>query len=405
MDSTIQVPGFMTATLAIIVFFAGMHINARVTALRDWNIPDAVTGGLLAALVTLGLKTLGDVELKFDLGARDLLLLYFFSGVGLNARLADLMKGGRPFLILLVLTVVFLFVQDGVAVGAGHLLGLPDGISVLLGSAALIGGHGTVLAWTPIITDNFGLTNAAEVGIASATMGLVLGSLVGGPVARTIINREKLAGTSLEAAPVVGLSVEQEQETGADITHVGLMRTILVLNLVILVAYTLEEIIDDFGIRLPLFLLCMLTAIIITNVVPRLAPRYEWPAGSRALALISELCLSVFLCMSLMSMQLWALEGLGFSIILVLAVQTLVTALYTMFAVYPLMGRNYDAAVLSSGFVGIALGATPTAIANMSAVTKTHGPSTMPFIVLPLVSAFFIDIVNAFVITYLTAVP
>ncbi len=402
MDSTIQVPAFMTATLAIVVFFAGVHINARVTALRNWNIPDAVTGGLLAALVTLGLRGFGGIEVHFALGARDTLLLYFFSSVGLNARLSDLMKGGKPFFILLVLTVLFLLVQDGVAVGASHLLGLPDGIAVLLGSAALIGGHGTVLAWTPIIGDNFALANAAEVGIASATMGLVLGSVVGGPIARAIISREGLKGTSLEGDPLVGLSVEQEQETGADITHIGLMRTILILNVVILIAYALEEVISGLGLKLPLFLLCMLTAIVLTNVVPRLAPRYEWPSRSRALALISELSLSVFLCMSLMSMQLWALQGLGISIVLILAVQTLVTAAYTMFAVYPLMGRNYDAAVLSSGFIGVVLGATPTAIANMSAVTKTHGPAPMPFIVLPLVSAFFIDIVNAVVITYLT---
>ncbi len=273
MDTTIPVPGFMAVTLAIVVFFAGVHINARITALRDWNIPDAVTGGLLAALVTLALRSFAGIELAFQLDARDTLLLYFFSGIGLNARLSDLLKGGRPFLILLVLTVLFLLVQDGVALAASHLLGLPDGIAVLLGSAALIGGHGTVLAWTPIISENFALTNAAEVGIASATMGLVLGSVVGGPVARAIIRREGLTGTSLEADPVVGLSVEQAEETGADITHIGLMRTILILNVVILIAYALEEVVASLGLKLPLFLLCMLTAIALTNIVPRLAPR------------------------------------------------------------------------------------------------------------------------------------
>ncbi len=402
MYTAIQVPGFIAVTLAIVVFFIGAGINARVTAFRAWNIPDAVTGGLLAALVTLGLRAGLNVEVNFSLGARDFLLLYFFSGIGLNAKLSDLAAGGKPFLILLGLTLVYLVIQNGVALAGAWALDLPEGMAVLLGSAALIGGHGTVLAWAPIVGQNFALTNAAEVGIASATLGLVLASLIGGPIARTIIQRDRLDGTPRGAELVMGITHEQQKDTRPDIDHIGLMRTVLVLNLVILIAYPIHAAITEAGIKLPLFLICMLTAIVMTNVVPKLAPTLEWPTRTRALALISDLSLNVFLCMSLMSMQLWALQGMGAALGLVLGAQTLVAAAYILFAVYPLMGRDYDAAVISAGFSGIALGATPTAIANMSAVTKAHGPAPTPFIILPLVSAFFIDIANAIVITFLT---
>ena len=158
-----------------------------------------------------------------------------------------------------------------------------------------------------------------------------------------------------------------------DISHVGLLRTILVLNVVILIGYALEEVVAETGIKLPLFVVCLLVGIVVTNTVPRMFPRIEWPTRTRALALVSDLSLNVFLAMSLMSMQLWTLGGLGPALVVVLAAQTIAAVAYILFVVFPVMGRNYEAAVISAGFTGISLGATPTAIANMTAVTKVHG--------------------------------
>ena len=169
----------------------------------------------------------------------------------------------------------------------------------------------------------------------------------------------------------------------------------LILNVVILIGFALQEIVDQGPIKLPLFVICLFVGIVVTNTVPRLTPAMQWPTRSRALALISDLSLNVFLAMSLMSMQLWTLGGLGLALVAVLALQTVAAVAYIVFAVFPLMGRNYEAAVIAAGFTGIALGATPTAIANMTAVTKLHGASARAFIILPLVSAFFIDIANA----------
>ncbi|RBP06273.1 ESS family glutamate:Na+ symporter [Roseiarcus fermentans] len=392
--TSIQVPGLLSFTIAIVVFFVGAGVNSAIKPLKTWNIPEAVTGGMLAAAATLAAYLVFGIEVNFSLEARDMLLLYFFTGIGLNARLDDLISGGKPFLILLGLTLVYLVLQNVIAAGGVFALGLPAGMTPLLGSAALIGGHGTTIAWAPIIAERFGLSNALEVGVATATLGLVVASLVGGPIAGYLIRRYALAGPKAPD-PVVGVPDDPADKYADDLNHITFLRTLLILNLVILIGFALQELVDRGPIKLPLFVICLLVGIVVTNIVPRLLPAMQWPTRSRALALVSDLSLNVFLAMSLMSMQLWTLGGLGLALVAVLAVQTAAAVAYILFAVFPLMGRTYEAAVISAGFTGITLGATPTAIANMTAVTKLHGACARAFIILPLVSAFFIDIANA----------
>jgi len=398
--TTLQIPGLLTFTIAILVFFAGAGINRVVTPLRKWNIPEAVTGGLLAAIITLIAYRVFGVEIGFALEARDMLLLYFFTGIGLNAKLDDLISGGRPLLVLLGLTLIFLVIQNLIAAGSVAALGLPEGITVFLGSASLIGGHGTTIAWAPLISERFGISNAMEVGIATATLGLVVASLVGGPIAKHLIARHDLKGPRAEDA-VVGLPEKYDNSTRDDVSHVSLMRTLLILNAAILIGYVIDELMEEVALKLPLFVVCLLVAIVLTNTIPRIFPAMVWPTRTRALALISDLSLNIFLSMSLMSMQLWTLGGLGPALAIVLAIQTLAAVAYIIFIVFPAMGKNYEAAVIAAGFTGISLGATPTAIANMTAVTKAHGAAARAFIILPLVSAFFIDIANAAVIGFL----
>ena len=398
--TSVQVPGILSFTIAIVVFFIGAGLNRAIKPLRAWNIPEPVTGGLLAAAATLVAYGVFRIEISFSLEARDMLLLYFFTGIGLNARLDDLISGGRPFLVLLALTLVYLVVQNLIAAGGVAALGLPAGMTPLLGSAALIGGHGTTIAWAPIIADRFGLSNALEAGIATATLGLVVASLVGGPTAGFLIRRHALAGPK-EPDLVVGVPNDPVDKFADDLNHITLLRTLLVLNVAILIGYGLDEIIGESGVKLPLFVVCLLVGIVLTNTVPRFLPGVRWPTRTRALALMSDLSLNVFLAMSLMSMQLWTLGGLGLALVAVLAVQTIAAVAYIVLAVFPLMGRNYEAAVIAAGFTGISLGATPTAIANMTAVTKLHGACARAFIILPLVSAFFIDIANAVAIGFL----
>jgi glutamate:Na+ symporter, ESS family len=398
--TAIHVPGLLTFTIAILVFFTGAGLNRLVEPLRRWNIPEPVTGGLIAAVATLLVYVVLDVEISFTLDARDMLLLYFFTGIGLNARLGDLISGGRPLLVLLGLTLVYLVIQNLIAAGSVAALGLPKGITAFVGSASLIGGHGTTIAWSPIITQRFGIANALEVGIATATLGLVVASLIGGPIASFLIERYRLSGPTTPDA-VIGLPSDHEDKPVDDLSHVSLLRTLLILNVVILIGYGLEETVAETGIKLPLFVVCLLVGIIATNTVPRAFPRMEWPTRTRGLALISDLSLNIFLAMSLMSMQLWTLGGLGPALVVVLAMQTIAAVAYIVLVVFPAMGRNYQAAVISAGFTGVSLGATPTAIANMTAVTKLHGACAQAFIILPLVSAFFIDIANAAAIGFM----
>ena len=390
------VDGFLTFTIGILVFFVGVHLNKRVPFLRKFNIPEPVTGGLLAAMAVFLIFLATGTEIAYELGARDQLLVYFFTAIGLNARFSDLVRGGRPLLTLLVLTLLFIVVQNLVGLAGAALVGVPSPVGILAGSASLIGGHGTAIAWAPDIKAA-GVPNALELGVACATLGLVVASLVGGPIARFLINRHQLTGESSEER-VMGIPYEKADEE--TINHLSLMSVLLTLHIAIIIGYIANEAVAAMGFKLPLFVTCLLTGIVLSNSVPRVFPNIHWPARTRALALLSDFSLGLFLAMSLMSMQLWTIADLAGPLLVILTLQTLTAIAFILLVLFPLMGRDYQAAVLSAGFGGFALGATPTAIANMTAVTKTHGPAPTAFIILPLVAAFFVDLTNALVIRF-----
>ncbi len=393
--SSIVIGDFMALTIGIIVFFTGAILTRRISILQDYNIPEPVSGGLIAALLALLIYVIFDTSISYELDTRDRLLVYFFTAIGLNARFDDLVKGGKPLLILLGLTIVFMVVQNLVGLLGTTVLGMPRPVSVLVGSASLIGGHGTAIAWAPDIAKQYGVENALEIGIACATFGLILASLVGGPIAKFLIERDDLKADS-EAEPVVGLKHSEDEKP--DINHINLMGALLALHIAIILGYLANEALEAQGFKLPLFVSCLLVAILMSNLQPLLLPRLPWPARTPALALISDYALSIFLAMSLMSMQLWTLAGLAGPLLGILALQTFVAVMFIVFILFRAMGSNYEAAVLSAGFGGFTLGATPTALANMGAVTKKFGPAPTAFIILPLVSAFFVDLVNAFLI-------
>lgn len=385
----------MAYTIGIVVLFVGVHLNRRFNILRSYNIPEPVTGGLLAAIAAFILYQFFDIEISFDMYTRDLLLVYFFTAIGLNARISDLVSGGRPLIILLVLTLGYIVIQDVVGISGAMLLELPLEIGVLTGSAALIGGHGTAIAWAPDIAEQ-GISNALEIGIASATLGLVIASLIGGPIAKYLIKRYRLKSTETES--VVGLPYDTEKTQAVD--HLNIMAVILELHIAMIFGWIANEFITEMGFKLPLFVTCLLSAIMLSNIVPLIFPNLRNPTRTTALALVTDFALGLFLSMSLMSMQLWTIAGLAGPLLILLSLQTLAAILFILFVLFKLMGKDYQAAVISAGFGGFALGATPTAIANMTAVTKAHGPAPLAFIMLPLVAAFFVDVANAFVIRF-----
>lgn len=395
--STIQIDSFMALTLGIVVLFAGIATTSKLDFLQNFNIPEPVTGGIIACLLGLLIYLVTGYEIEFDLYVRDILLIYFFTTIGINARFSQLLAGGRPLLLLLGLTIAYLALQDIVGVVSAMLMGQPSGIGVLVGSASLAGGHGTAIAWAPTIADQQGVGNALEIGIAAATIGLVAASLIGGPIAGFLIKRngiENLSDDNLLAG------VEYDKKSETKITHLNIMSSILLIHLAMILGYILNEAIAAVGIKLPLFVSCMMVAILMTNSIPALFKVKNWPSGSNALAVISDMSLGLFIAMSLMGMQLWGVVDLAGPLFILLLAQVAAAVLFILFVVFPVMGRNYFAAVLSAGFAGFCLGATPTAIANMSAVAKAHGPSPTAFIIVTLVGAFFVDIANSFLIQF-----
>lgn len=394
---SILLDNFASFTVGILVYFAGMLLNRRVAALREFNVPEPVTGGIIASLIGLFCFTVLKQEITYSLEIRDVLLVYFFTTVGLNAKLSDLVSGGKPLVTLLVVTLLYIVFQDAIGVAAATMLGLPKAMGILTGSAALIGGHGTAIAWAPDIAQNHGVANALEVGVAAATLGLVMASLLGGPIAKYLMSRHKLSGNTADTASEM---TTYQSEATAKITHVNLMGALLAMHVCIILGFILNLWISELGLKLPLFVSCLMVAILLSNTVPTVLPKMPWPAHTQALAVISEFSLGLFIAMSLMSMQLWSIAELAGPLLILLGIQAVATVAFILLLFFRLMGRDYQAAVLSAGFAGFSLGATPTAIANMTAVTKSHGAAPLAFIILPLVGAFFVDISNAFIIQF-----
>ena len=392
--NSLVVPDFLTFTLGLLVYFVGVIVTQRVAFLRKYNIPEPVTGGFLAAVAVWAFYAATGQAVDFEMVARDRLLVIFFAAVGINSRLSDLLAGGRALAVLCVLTTIFVFLQNVVGTLGASLFGLPSSAGVIMGSIALVGGHGTTIAWAPAIAAEHGFPAAVETGTAAATLGLIVASLLGGPIAKFLIERRKLV-PSIAAESIAATT---RDAGAAAINKTRLMYTILVINLAVIIGYSLHKLITEFGIQLPLFVPCLVVGIILSNTIPLIFPKLPWPARSPTLTLISEYALSVFLAMSLMSMQLWSLVGIAGPLLIVVAVQTVVAVAFIVMVLFPLLGRDYQAAVLSAGFTGLSLGATPTAIASMTAVTEQYGPSPNAFIILPLVSAFFVDIINVIAI-------
>ena len=399
-ENTILVNEFLAYTIGILVYFVGMKVSSHVGFLRSYNIPEPVTGGIIAAVVVLVVFTATGSAIEYDLETRDRLLVYFFTAIGLNARLGDLLNGGRPLVILLVLTLGYIVFQNVIGVITAQAIGQPNAVGILVGSASLIGGHGTTIAWAPEIAASHGVPNALEIGVASATFGLVIASLLGGPIAKFLLARHSLQGADQDRLLV---GIPHDVSETEQINHISIMRVILVLHVAIIAGYFLNEAIAGVGLKLPLFVSCLLVAIALSNSVPHLLPKLQWPARTRALALVSDFSLGLFIAMSLMGMQLWTIADLAGPLLILLAAQVVAVVAFILLVLFPLMGRNYLATVLSAGFAGFALGATPTAVANMTAVTKSHGPAPTAFIILPLVGAFFVDVTNAFVIQFFLA--
>ena len=384
-----------TIIMAILVLYLGKYLTKNIKFLQDYNIPDAVAGGVLASLFLGLFFAVFKWQIEFTLNVRDALLIVFFTTIGLSSKLKTLLQGGKPLLILLITAVVYLILQNLAGLGVAKVMGLDLPIGLIAGSVSLSGGHGTAIAWASIFRDNYGIAKASEIGVASATFGLVLGGIIGGPVAKWLITRNRLRANNQDQDLTVGI---KQSQRNVNIDYNTMLHSILVIGLTIGLGIQINYWVTTLGLKLPGFVTCLLAGIILTNTIPLVLKRFPWPANTPSLALISDVSLGLFLSMSLMSLQLWTLIDLAGPIAILLLVQFSLSIIYTVLLVFPLMGKNYHASVVCAGYLGLTLGATPTAIANMTAVTEHFGASPQAFIIVPLVGAFFIDLFNAFII-------
>ncbi|MFJ9989312.1 sodium/glutamate symporter [Pseudomonas putida] len=389
-----------TLVAASMVLLLGRGLVARVGLLRTYNIPEPVAGGLLVALLLLALRGLGDIEVQFDTSLQTPLMLAFFATIGLNADFASLKKGGRVLGIFLLVVTGLLVVQNAMGVSLAAALGLDPLMGLLAGSITLSGGHGTGAAWGSVFSEQFGLASASELAIASATFGLVLGGLIGGPVARLLIKRVQTPAIAQGDTPLPkGFEQPDKQR---QITPFSLIETLALIAVCLLAGTFLSGCIQGTAFELPTFVCVLFIGVVLRNGLSALG----WHRVSeQEVSILGNVSLSLFLAIALMSLKLWGLAALALPIFILLTAQTLIMALFAIFVTFRVMGKNYDAAVLAAGHCGFGLGATPTAIANMQAITQRYGPSQMAFLVVPMVGAFFIDIINAIVIKLYLALP
>ncbi|MFK3946417.1 sodium/glutamate symporter [Pseudomonas fulva] len=364
-----------TLVAASLVLLLGRGLVARIGFLRAYNIPEPVAGGLVVAIALLVLRTF-DVQVHFDTSLQTPLMLAFFATIGLNADFASLKKGGRAVVLFLAVVTSLLVVQNALGIGLATALGLDPLMGLLAGSITLSGGHGTGAAWGATFTEKFGLASASELALASATFGLVLGGLIGGPVARLLIKRVASPGRA-DSTPQLPSGFEQPEKERL-ITSISVIETLALIAVSLLTGTVLNELLKGTAFELPNFVCVLFVGVLLRNGLSAFG---FYQVFERE---VSVLALPFFV---------------------LLAAQTLLMALFAIFITFRVMGRTYDAAVLSAGHCGFGLGATPTAIANMQAVTQRFGPSHVAFLVVPMVGAFFIDLINVVVIKVYLALP
>ncbi|VVE89132.1 sodium/glutamate symporter [Pandoraea bronchicola] len=390
-----------TLVCATLVLLLGRKLVEWITPLRTYSIPEPVAAGLLVALGTLALREFGHFELKFDTSLQTPLMLAFFATIGLSANLASLKAGGRRLVLFLAVVAGMLIMQNAIGVGLATLMGLAPGVGLLGGSITLAGGHGTGAAWGETLTARYGVQSALEIAMACATFGLVLGGLLGGPVARYLVGRLGNKVPGFDAAKDAAPEGFEQPHTVRLITAQALIETVAMIAICLLGGEVIARWLSGTAFELPTFVCVLFTGVVVRNLLSLVG--YE--VFERSLSVMGNVSLSLFLAMALMTLRLWDLSTLALPMIVILVVQAVAMASYAIFVTFRVMGRNYDAAVLAAGHCGFGLGATPTAIANMQAVTERFGPSHIAFLIVPMVGAFFIDILNALIIKGFLSLP
>ena len=394
-----------TVALAGVVLFAGYFIRRVITPLAEHNIPAPVVGGLLVAiLLTLNRAYLG-YPVKFDTTLQSPLMIAFFTTIGFGASVALLRVGGPAVVVFFLFSTVMAFLQNVIGAGVAMALGQNPLMGVLAGSVTLTGGPATGLAFAPEF-EAAGVPAAATLAVAAAMVGIVSGGILGGPIGTYLVRRSpgtRLAPTPMEQ-PVAQHVVESglpppattKVPEGEDVESYDLLKAIVLILVAMWAGSWLTIGFTAMGLTLPAYIGAMLVAAVIRNIDDLTG---LFGLSQRTIDDVGNVALSIFLVMALMTLRLWELVGLAAPLAIMLVVQVAAVGLMAVLLVWPLMRRDYEAAVISSGFIGFMLGTTANAMANMKALVERYGPAPKAFLVVPMIGAFFIDFTNALIIT------
>lgn len=392
---------FQTAGLAMLLFVLGRYLTTRIDFLKRCCIPAPVVGGLVFALVHLVLYTTGVVELTFDDNVKTFFMTLFFTSVGYTACFRLLKTGGKKVFTFLLIAIFMVLLQDilgSVLAGVFH---WDMRLGLCTGSIPMVGGHGTAGSYGPLMEKDLGIAGANVLAIAAATYGLVAGSLMGGPTARSIIQKYGLKSNENQDEIMEISDQTAEEKAKAEQVNVDSFTNAAILLIVAAGLGTLLTNVFNgiviFGAKLtfPTYIGAMVIAAVIRNFCD--VKHIVLPA--KAIDIWGNVSLSIFLAIALMTLKLWQLASLAVPMVVMLLAQTLLMFLFARFVVFNVMGRDYEAAVMTSAFCGFGMGATPNAMANMQTLTKHYGPAPQAYFIVPLVGSLFIDFFNGLIIT------
>ena len=388
----IQLDMYQTLAIAVVVLILGQFLKSKIDFLEKFCIPAPVVGGLLFAIFTCICYATGLAEFSFDDTLREVCMVFFFTSVGFQANLKVLKSGGKSLIIFLALVILLIIFQNGLAVGVSKLLGLDPLIGLCTGSIPMVGGHGTAGAFGPVLED-FNISSATTICTAAATFGLIAGSLVGGPIGRKLIEKKNLMDTVTTEDDSLLVEDEIKHERHTNMYAAAVFQTILAVGLGTIFSWLLTKT----GMTFPIYIGAMLAAALIRNL-SEYSGKFTIHMGE--INDLGGICLSLFLGIAMITLKLWQLADLALPLIILLGAQLVLIFFFTYFVIFNVMGRDYDAAVLSAGTCGFGMGATPNAMANMQAICDRYAPSIKAYLLIPLVGSLFADFINSLVITF-----
>ena len=388
----IQIDMYQTLAVSVLVLILGQFLKKRINFLEKFCIPAPVIGGLLFAVLTCVCYSLGIAEFTFDDTLREVCMVFFFTSVGFQANLKVLKSGGKSLFIFLGLVVVLIVSQNFLALGVSKLLHLDPLVGLCTGSIPMVGGHGTAGAFGPVLED-FGIMGATTLCTAGATFGLIAGSLIGGPIGKRLIDRKKLLDTAVAEDDSILVEDEKKHERHTNMYAAAVFQLIIAVG----IGTIISELLTKTGLTFPIYIGAMIAAAVIRNI-GEYSGKFDIYMGE--INNLGGICLSLFLGMAMITLKLWQLAELALPLIILLSAQLILMMLFTYFVVFNVMGRDYDAAVLSAGTCGFGMGATPNAMANMQAICDRYVPSVKAYLIIPLIGSLFADFLNSLVITF-----